>query len=78
MPALSIVMCTRNRAGSFAITLDCLSRNEREGIGFEVIVEDNASSPHRDWLRGGAAGGALKPELSGLSEKIALLRVTGP
>lgn len=43
-PDLSIVICTRNRAGSLATTLDCLRRNEFNGVNIEVIVADNGST----------------------------------
>ena len=41
---ISVIICTCNRADSLKITLDCLSRNDRDGLSFEVIVVDNKST----------------------------------
>jgi glycosyltransferase involved in cell wall biosynthesis len=43
LPHISIVICTRNRADSLAITLESLASANREGLRVEVIVADNAS-----------------------------------
>ena len=45
-PNISVVICTRNRADSLKITLDCLASANREGILAEVIVVDNAGTDH--------------------------------
>ena len=41
---ISVIICTCNRAESLRITLDCLSRNDRDGLDFEVVVVDNNST----------------------------------
>lgn len=41
-PDISVIICTRNRAASLKITLGCLASADRNGIGAEVIVVDNA------------------------------------
>jgi len=44
LPDISVIVCTRNRADSLRITLECLASARREGILTEVVVVDNASS----------------------------------
>ena len=41
---ISVVLSTRNRAESLAVTLECLARADREGLNVEVVVVDNGSS----------------------------------
>ena len=43
---VSVIICTRDRAESLRITLQCLASAHREGIRAEVIVVDNNSSDH--------------------------------
>ena len=40
-PQISVIIPTRNRADSLAITLDCLASANRDGIRVEVIVVNN-------------------------------------
>jgi hypothetical protein len=42
VPNVSEVICTRNRADSLKVTLECLASANREGILAEVIVVDYA------------------------------------
>jgi glycosyltransferase involved in cell wall biosynthesis len=42
-PMISVIICTRDRAESLRITLECLERAMQPGIGAEVIVVDNGS-----------------------------------
>jgi glycosyltransferase involved in cell wall biosynthesis len=44
VPDISVVVCTRNRAESLGLTLECLASANREGICAEVIVVDNAGA----------------------------------
>src|SRR5579864_4176953 len=44
VPNISVVICTRNRADSLKVTLECLASANREGILAEVIVVDNAGT----------------------------------
>lgn len=41
---LSVIICTRNRADSLLVTLDCLAHNNRAGMDLEVAVVDNGST----------------------------------
>jgi glycosyltransferase involved in cell wall biosynthesis len=41
---ISVIVCTRNRAGSLAATLDSLSRQTMDDARYEVVVVDNASA----------------------------------
>lgn len=43
---ISVIICTRNRAESLRITLECLERAMRPTTRAEVIVVDNASQDH--------------------------------
>src|SRR5207248_3523805 len=43
---ISVIICTRNRAASLEITLECLASANRQGISAEVIVVDNAGEDH--------------------------------
>ncbi len=45
-PHISIIICTRNRADSLAITLESLVSANRDGLRVDVIVADNASQDH--------------------------------
>jgi len=45
-PDISVIISTRNRADSLAITLESLASANREGVRVEVIVADNASQDH--------------------------------
>jgi glycosyltransferase involved in cell wall biosynthesis len=40
---ISVILCTRDRAESLVVTLDCLASADREGIRAELIVVDNGS-----------------------------------
>ena len=42
-PDISVIICTRDRAPSLQITLECLAAARRDGIQAEVVVVDNAS-----------------------------------
>jgi glycosyltransferase involved in cell wall biosynthesis len=44
--AVSVIICTRNRADSLAITLECLASADRTGIRAEVVLVDNGSQDH--------------------------------
>jgi hypothetical protein len=56
MPDISVIICTRNRAASLAITLECLASADRNGIRAEVVVVDNAGQDNTrdiaDFFRG--------------------------
>lgn len=41
---ISVIICTRNRAESLRVTLDCLARADRNGLRCEVVVVDNGST----------------------------------
>jgi len=41
---LSVIICTRNRADSLLVTLDCLTHNDQAGLDLEVVVVDNGST----------------------------------
>jgi glucosyl-dolichyl phosphate glucuronosyltransferase len=41
---ISVIVCTRNRAGSLAATLESLSRQTMDDARYEVVVVDNAST----------------------------------
>ena len=43
---ISVVICTRNRADSLAITMECLANCDRTGIEAEVIVVHNGGEDH--------------------------------
>lgn len=46
---LSILICTRNRAASLKLTLDCLLASYRVGLPIEIVIADNGSqdeTPH--------------------------------
>lgn len=45
-PGISVIICTRDRADSLKMTLECLVSANREGMQAEVVVVDNASSDH--------------------------------
>ena len=40
---LSVLICTRNRAASLGVTLDCLLASYRVGLPVEIVVCDNGS-----------------------------------
>ncbi len=55
LPAVSIVLCTRNRADSLGRTLDAISRLDRTGIpALELVVVDNGSTDGTPALLEGA------------------------
>jgi glycosyltransferase involved in cell wall biosynthesis len=40
-PSISVIVCTRNRADSLRLTLECLASANRDGVQAEIIVVDN-------------------------------------
>lgn len=44
--SISVIICTRNRAESLRITLECLASADGTGVRAEVIVVDNAGQDH--------------------------------
>jgi len=40
---LSVLICTRNRAASLKVTLDCLRASYRVGFPIEIVIADNGS-----------------------------------
>src|SRR5579884_2438006 len=42
-PTISVIICTRNRAASLALTLDMLADADRHQISAEIVVVDNGS-----------------------------------
>jgi glycosyltransferase involved in cell wall biosynthesis len=45
-PKMSVIICTRNRAESLKVTLECLASAKRENVSAEIVVVDNASNDH--------------------------------
>jgi glycosyltransferase involved in cell wall biosynthesis len=45
---ISVIIPTRNRAASLAITLECLASADRDGLQVEVIVVNNSGEDHTE------------------------------
>src|ERR1051325_113414 len=65
-PAMTVIIPTRNRAGSLRVALECLANANRDGIQAEIIVVDN----------GGQDG--AKDVIASLSHKIPIRYLSEP
>jgi glycosyltransferase involved in cell wall biosynthesis len=44
LSSITVIICTRNRADSLTITLDCLAHARRDNLRVDIIVVDNGST----------------------------------